>query len=74
MAFLPQANILPVNTHIHSQLDGPNVMDFEQEFDDKSESDKLKVQVVIMKMILIRYGNSEVFHLCVTCMRVQNIC
>ena len=45
------------NTHIHSQLDGPNVMDFVQEFDDKSESDKLKVQMVIMKMILIRYGN-----------------
>ena len=27
MAFLPQANRLPGNTHIHSQLDGPNVMD-----------------------------------------------
>ena len=23
--------------HTHSQLDAPNVMDFEQEFDDKSE-------------------------------------
>ena len=46
MAFLPQTKRLPVNTHIHSQLDGPNVMDFAQEFDDKSESDKLKVQMV----------------------------
>ena len=58
MAFLPQDYRLPVNTHIHSQLDGPNVMDFVQEFDDKSESDELKVQMIIMKIILIRYGNS----------------
>ena len=44
VAFLPQADRLPGNTHTHSQLDGPNVMDFAQEFDDKTESDKLKVQ------------------------------
>ena len=65
-----------MNTHVHSQLDGPNVMDFVQEykFHDKSESDKLKVQVVIMKKILIRYGNSKVSQLCVTYVGDQNIC
>ena len=74
MAFLPHANRLPVDTHFHSQLDGPNVMDFVQEFDDKSESDKLKVQMIIMKMSLIRYGNTEVSQLCVTWVEDQNIC
>ena len=67
MAFLPQANRVPRNTHFQSQLDGPNVMDFVQEFNDKSKSDKLKVKMAIMKKILIRYGNSEVSQLCVNC-------
>ena len=56
-----------MNTNIHSQLDGPNMIDFVQEFYNKSKFDKLKVQMVIMKMILMTYGHSEVFQLCVTC-------
>ena len=73
MAFLPQANRLPGNTHIQSQLDGPNEIDLVQEFEDKSESDKLKFQTVMM-MILIRYGNSEVSQLCMTCVWDETIC
>ena len=37
--------------HKHSQLDPPNIMAFEEEFDDKVNQMKVSIQMTILKMI-----------------------